>query len=201
LKKKMRLRLIPLSIVFLALAGNPSFAKDSHAPHGARASATNTGASGKGPSGATLAPGKANAPIEARETIAPPVLPPHGITQTQQPVRIINPSGKNPVNAPHGQATGVTNTAPAVHSAIGQPVVTSKNSVGLQPVSPALRAPGVVSPPIGSPGTARLDVANATTRGGVNGATVTRPAIAPSAIGGPAQPRYGINGTTVKIKH
>jgi hypothetical protein len=72
---------------------------------------------------------------------------------------------------------------------------------------PALQRSGAVSPPIvhGGPaappvssGTARVNIANATNRGSVNGATVIRPATSPSVIGGPAQARYGINGTTVQ---
>jgi hypothetical protein len=197
----MRLRLILSSIVLAALAANPSFAKDAHAQRGIRANTTNTAASGKGTSGANPAAGKANAPIEAGETIAPPVLPPHGMTQTQHQVRIVNPSAKNSVNPAHGQGAVTTSMVPAVHNAIGQPIVASKNFVSPQAgPSPALRAPGV-SPPVVSPGAARLNLANTTNRGSVNGATVARPTIAPSAIGGPAQPRYGINGTTVHNKH
>jgi len=195
------LRLILSSVVLAALAGSPSFAKDTHAQHGVHAGATNAATTGKGTSGANAAPSKANAPIEAGETIAPPVLPPHGISQTQHQVRIINPSAKNPVNPPHGQGT-VTNMVPAVHNAIGQRVVTSKNVVGPQPnVSPGLRPSTVALPPIVSPGAAHLNVANTATRGSISGATVARPTIAPSGIGGPAQPRYGINGTTVQNKH
>jgi hypothetical protein len=198
----MCLRLILSSIVLAALAASPSFAKDAHAQHGARASAAATAASRKATSGANPAPVRASAPIEAGETIAPPVLPPHGISQTQHQVRIINPSAKNPVNPLHGQGAVTTSIVPAVHNAIGQPVVTSKNFVGPQPnVSPGLRAPGVAPPPIVSPGIARLNLANTTNRGSVNGATVARPTIAASGIGGPAQPRYGINGTTVQNKH
>lgn len=196
----MRLRLIFSSIVLAALAANPGFAKDSHAHHSARASTTNTGASGKGASSANQAPGKPSARIDAGETIAPPVLPPHPVTQHQ--VRMINPSAKNLVNAAHGQASAMTNTAPAARNAIGQPVVASKNFAGTQPgVSPALRAPRVGSPPIASPSTPRVNVANATNRGSVNGATMIRPTIAPSAVGGPAQARSGINGTTVQKRH
>jgi hypothetical protein len=44
-------------------------------------------------------------------------------------------------------------------------------------------------------------VANRTNRGNVSGATVIRPATSPSVIGGPAQARYGINGTTVQNRH
>jgi hypothetical protein len=50
-------------------------------------------------------------------------------------------------------------------------------------------------------GTPRVNVANVTNRGSVNGATVIRPANGASVIGGPAQARYGINGTTVQNKH
>jgi hypothetical protein len=75
---------------------------------------------------------------------------------------------------------------------------------------PALQTPGAVSPPIihGGPaapplssGTARVNAANATNRGSVNGATMIRPATGPSVIGGPAQARYGINGTTLQNRH
>ena len=178
----------------------------STAPAPARA---NNGASGKGASGANPAPSKADVPIDAEATVAPPVLPPHG----QQQIRTSNPSVKIviPTNSSRGQA-GAT-TAPTARNAIGQPVVSPRNFVGAQPPVPALQRSGGVSPPIihGAPGgpprrvvssgTARVNVANATNRGSINGATVIRPATAPSVIGGPAAARYGINGTTVQNKH
>jgi hypothetical protein len=138
------------------------------------------------------------------------VLPPHGVTQQQ--IRTINPSGKNqssktPANSVSRATTGATTVSPA-RNAIGQPVVPSRNFAGAQPPVPALQRSGAVPPPIihGGPaappvssGPARVNVANS--RGSVNGATVIRPANAPSGIGGPAQARYGINGTTVQNRH
>jgi hypothetical protein len=219
-RKKMYSQLILPSIVLAALAANPCFAKDghpnSHAQHGARASAANNGASGKGASGngassATPAPSKADAPIDAEAAVAPPVLPPRGLTQQQ--IRVTNPSGKtaNPGPSSRSQVGVTTMTAPTARNAIGQPVVPSKNNItGAQPSLPAPQRSGAVSPPIlhGAPaaapavvssGTARVNVAN--NRGSANGATVIRPANAALGIGGPAQPRYGINGTTVQNKH
>jgi hypothetical protein len=217
-------RLILSSIVLAAMAANPCFAKDghpnSHAQHGARASAASNGAGGKGANGngggngassATPAPSKADAPINAEAAVAPPVLPPRGLTQQQ--IRITNPSGKtaNPGPSSRGQVGATTMTAPTARNAIGQPVVPSKNNItGTQPPLPVPQSSGAMSPPIlhGAPvaapavvssATARVNVAN--NRGGVNGATVIRPANAALGIGGPAQPRYGINGTTVQNKH
>jgi hypothetical protein len=215
----MRLRLVLSSIVLAALATNPCFAKDGHAQHGAGAGTANNGASGKGSSGngasgtgasANPAPSKADVPIDAEAAVAPPVLPPRGVTQQQ--IRTINPSVKtvNPGNASRSQAGAMTITAPTARNAIGQPVVSPKNFSGGQPPLPALQRPGAVSPPIihgwpaappVSSGAARVNVANATNRGSVNGATVVRPATGPSVIGGPAQARYGINGTTVQNRH
>ncbi|MBO0716417.1 MAG: hypothetical protein J2P55_03645, partial [Rhizobiales bacterium] len=95
-------------------------------------------------------------------------------------------------------------------NAIGQPTVSPKNFPNAQPPLPALQSPAAVTPaiihagPAAAPvssGTARPNVANATNRGSVNGVTVIRSANGPSAIGGPAQARYGINGTTVQNKH
>ena len=202
-----------LSITLLAALGaNPCFAKDGHAHHGARASAANDGGSGKGTgrngaSGASPAP--TDAPINAEAPVAPPVLPPRGVTQQQ--IRSINPSVKtaNPGILSRSQAGAPTITAPTLRNAIGQTVILPKNLAGAEPsVLPALRTPGAVSPPIlhGGPvvspaissGTARVSSANGTNRGSVNGATVIRPATGPSVIGGPAQARYGINGTTVQ---
>jgi hypothetical protein len=209
----MRLRLVLLSIVLAALAANPCFAKDGHAQHGAHAGTANNGTSGKGAGGngtsVNPAPNKADVPIEA--AVAPPVLPPRGGTQRQ--IRTINPSVKtvNPGNASRSQAGAITATAPTARSAIGQPVVSPKNFTGAQPPVLTLQRPGAVLPPIlhGGPavppavssGTARVNVANGTNRGNVNGATVIRPTTGPSVIGGPAQARYGINGTTVQNKH
>ena len=210
----MCLRLFISSIVLAALAAHPCSAKDGHAQHGTRASAAHnggkaTGASGKGASGVSPTPSKAAVPIDAETIVAPPVLPPRGVTQQQ--IRIVNPGVKtaNPPNSSRNQAGAMTITAPTARNAIGQPVVSPRNFLGAQPPLPALqrldappilhRGP-VVSPAISS-GTARVTSANGTNRGSVNGATVIRPATGPSVIGGPAQPRYGINGTTVQNRH
>src|SRR6516165_9763139 len=207
----MRLRLVLSIILLAALAANPCFAKDGHAHRGARASAANSGGSGKGTgrngaNGASPAPSKADAPMNAEAPVAPPVLPPRSVTQQQ--IRSINPGVKtaNPGILSRGPAGAPTITAPTLRNAIGQPVVSPKNLAGAQPaVWPALRAPGAVSPPIlhagpAAPpvvasGVSHANVANATNRGSVNGATVIRPATGTSVIGGPAQARYGINGT------
>jgi hypothetical protein len=211
----MRLRLVLLGIVLAALGANPCFAKDGHAQHGARASTANNGASGKGASGTGAsgtnpAPSKANVPIDAEAAVASPVLP-HGVTQQQ--IRI-NPSVKttNPGISSRRPAGLAPITAPTVRNAIGQPVASPapRNFPGAQPPLPALQRSGAVSPPIvhGGPaappvssGTARVNIANATNRGSVNDATVIRPATSPAVIGGPAQARYGINGTTVQNRH
>jgi hypothetical protein len=213
----MHLRLVLSSIVLAALMANPCFAKDGHAQHGARAGAANNDASGKGASGtgasANPAPSKATVPIDAETAVAPPVLPPRGVTQQQ--IRTINPSLKtvNPANASRSHAGAMTITAPTARNAIGQAVVSAKNFSGAQPPLPALQRPGAVLAPIihGAPGgpaappvssgAVRVNVANATNRGSVNGATVIRPATGPSVIGGPAAARYGINGTTVRNRH
>jgi hypothetical protein len=201
------LRLVLSSIVLATLAANPCFAKDGHAQHSARASAANNGGSGKSASGAHPAPSEANVPLDTEATVALPVLPPHGVTQQQ--TRTVNPSGKTPAN-PVSRATMGATTIPTVRNAIGQPVVPPKNFAGAQPPVPTLQRPGTVSPPIihGGPvaapvasGPARVNVANATNRGSVNGATVIRPATGFSVIGGPAQARYGIKGTTVQNGH
>src|SRR5262249_47771421 len=211
----MCLRLVISSIVLAALAANPCFAKDGHAHHGARASVANGGGDGKGTgrngaSRASPAPSKADAPINAEAPVAPPVLPPRGVAQQQ--IRSINPSVKtaNPGILSRSQAAGApTITAPTLRNAIGQPVVSPKNLAGVHPaVWPALRASGATSPPIlyagpaappvVSSGVPHANVANATNHGSVNGATVTRPATGPSAIGGPAQAHYGINGMAVQ---
>jgi len=206
----MRLRLILSIAALLALAaGQPCFAKNGHAQHGARTSSSNSGASGKDVSGANPGRSKASGPIDARETIAPPVPPPHGVRQ--QRVRIINPSSKNLVNAPRGQAGVRTSTAPTARNAIGQPVVSPKNFTGAQPPVLTLQRPGAGSPlilhgrpavsPAISSGAVRVNVANGTNRDNLNGATLIRPTTNPSVVGGPAQARYGINGTTVQHKH
>ena len=208
------MRLVFSSIVLAALAANPCFAKDGHAHHGARASAANGGGSGKGTgrngaSGVSPAPSKADAPINAEAPVAPPVLPPRGVTQQQ--IRSINPSVKtaNPGILSRSQAGAPTITAPTLRNAIGQPVVSPKNLAGAQPAaSPALRASGATSPPIlhagpaaapiVSSGVPHVNVAKATNHGSINGATAIRPAAGPSAIGGPAPAHYGINGTAVQ---
>ena len=200
-------RLILSTIVLLAVAANqPGLAKDGHAQHSARASATNNGASGKGTSGANPGTAKASVPIDAEATIAPPVLPPRG--PKPQPNRNANQNPKivTPGNAARGQAGGAT--APTVRNAIGQPVVPPKDFAGARPPVPAPQRSGAVSAPIihGGPvaapvssGAARVNVAN--NRVSVNGATVIRPPNTSVVIGGPAAARYGINGTMVHNKH
>jgi hypothetical protein len=203
----MRLRLILSSIVLAALAANPCFAKDGHALHGARASAPDNGASGKGASGngasASPSPSKTDVPIDAEAAVAPPVLPPRRATQQQ--IRIVNPSVKtsSPGNSARNQTGAMMSTLPTARNAIGQPVVSPKNLPGAQPPFRALQTPSAVSPPIipGGPVVPRVSVANTTNRGSVNGATVIRPATGHSVIGGPAQARYGINGTTIQKRH
>jgi hypothetical protein len=203
----MYFRLILSTIVLLAVAAHqPGVAKDGHAQHSGRASAINNGASGKGASGTSPPAAKASVPIDAEATVAPPVLPPHGVTQQQ--IRTINPSGKNPssktpANSVSRATTGATTVSPA-RNAIGQPVVPS------QPPVPALQRSGAVSAPIihrgpvpapVASGAAPVNGANAVNRVSINGATVVRPANAPVIVGGPAVARYGINGTTVQNKH
>ena len=206
------MRLVISSIVLTALAANPCFAKSSHAQHGAHASTVNSGASAKGasangPSGVNPAPSKVDVPIDSGQAVAPPVLPPRGVTRQQ--IRIGNPSVKtaNPGNSARSRASAMMITAPTARNAIGQPIVSTKNFPSAQRVVPSPQKPVVVSPPIihswpaappVSSGAAHLNLANAANRGSVNGATVIRPATGASVIGGPAQAHYGINGTVVQ---
>src|SRR5262249_40053601 len=209
----MCLRLVISSIVLAALAANPCSAKDGHAQHGTRASAAHNGgkatsASGKGASGVSPTPSKAAVPIDAETIVARPVLPPRGVTQRQ--IRIVNPSVKtaNPRNSSRNQAGEMTITAPVVRKAIGQPVVSPKISAGAQRPILALQKPAAVSPRTGyvgpaalpvSSGATRMSVANSMNRSDLNGATVIRPPT--GSVGGPAQARYDISGTSVQGKH
>jgi hypothetical protein len=204
-------RLILSTMVLLAVAVNqpglqPGLTKEAHAPHGGRASATNNGASGTGTrgavSGANTPAAKSSVPIDAEETVAPPVLPPHGPKPQPNQNANQNPKIVTPGNAARGQAGGAI--APTSRNAIGQPVVAPKNLTGVQSPVPALQRP--VSPPLvhGVPvaapvssGAARVNVANAANHGSINGATVIRPSTAPAGVGGPARAANGINGTTV----
>ncbi|SRR5579872_1532590 len=196
----MYLRFVLPGILFVALlADQPCFAKDSHAQHGPRARAITNAASGKGASNVNAAPSKASAPVEPEQTVAPPVLRPQGATQHE--FRIINPKAKSVTNAAHNQAGAVTSMTPGVRNSVGQPVSATKNFVGVQPgASPVQRPSGVVSPPIVSPGSAHVNVATGTNHANINTATATRPIVAPG-IGGLAQARYGLNGTTVQNRH
>ncbi len=187
-------------LLLLLLAANPSFAKGSRAPHGAHAGTTSTVTGGKGTRPANPPPDKAKSPIDARETVAPPAFPSHGVTQHQ--IRIINPSAKPPVNGPHSQAAIMTNPAPAVRNAIGQPVAMPTNVVGGQHRAFSVQSGSAIAARTFVPATTdRPNVAIAANRGSVNGAAVIRPVVAPAGIGGPAPPRYGINGTTVQTRH
>jgi hypothetical protein len=155
-------------------------------------------------------PATANTPVDAGATVAPPVSPPRGITQQQ--IRPIKPSVKTvgPANPSRGQTGATTPKTPIVRNAIGQPLTPAKNFAGPQTTLPALQRPGSVSPPVLHGGSApppfvssaaRVNVANTSNRGSVTGATAIRPAGGSSGIGGPAQARYGINGTAVGNKH
>jgi len=204
LTKRMHLRLVLSSVLLAALAANPCFAKDGHAHHGARAGVANSVGSGidrNDASAADPAPSKADAPINAEAPVAPPVLPPRGVTQQQ--IRSINPDVKtaNPGILSRSQAGAPPITAPTVRNAIGQPPAVS-SALGASGATslPILHA-GPAAPPFISSGASRLYVSSATNRGSINGATVIRPTTSPSIIGGPARALYGINGTTVQNRH
>jgi hypothetical protein len=200
----MRLRFVLSTIVLLTLATNPCFARSGHSQHGTRAIAAGNAASGKGGSGANPAPSRANVPRDDEAIVAPPVLPPHRIMHQQ--FRIHSPTIK-----PVGPGNPLRNSnalAPSARNAIGQPVGPIKTLAGPQSPGFAPQRP-VGSPPVIAARAAALSVspaakvnlANATNRGSINGATVVRPAAGPSILGGPAQVRYGLNGTTVREKH
>lgn len=192
------MRLVLSSMVLLALSANPTFAKNSHAPHGDHVGATSTAPAGKDKGGANPSAKKTNGPIDAGATIAPPVLAPHGVMQHQ--IQIVNPNAKKSLYAPHVPTVVTTSTAPIVRNAIGQPVATPKDFGGGQHTTSSLQpGSGVVTRPLVPPTTGRLNVAAAANRGS-NGVTV-RPTVTPSGIGGPTAPRYGINGTTVQNRH
>jgi hypothetical protein len=189
-------------------------AKEAHAQHGGRTSATNNGVSGKGASGAN--PAKASVPIDAKETtVAPPVLPPH--RSMLQPNRNANQNPRivTPRNAARSQADGAI--TPTSRNAIGQPIVQLKALAVTQPHPvPAMRAPGAVplqnfraapsttaptvSTNLGQPHAA-ANVTALGTRSSVNGAAVIRPSTTAAGIGGPVRPANGINGTSVQSKH
>jgi hypothetical protein len=223
---EMPLRLLLATIVVVALAADPYFAKEGHAQHGhaqhgyaqhgTRANTTSSAAAGRNAAGPNSAPNKPAASLDAEATVAPPVLPPRGATQQQ--IRIVNPTAKPafPGNASHGQA-GAISTAPVARNAIGQPMAQPKIIGAVLPSPPPLQTLGAVSPsisypmshptshaggtatpPVVSSAAARVNVANAVNRGGVNGTTVIRPTTGSSSIGGATQPRYGINGTAVQ---
>lgn len=189
------------TIVLLMLVANPCFAKSGHALHGTRAGTVGNAASGKGGSSAKPSPSKANVPSEEGPIIAPPVLPPHRVPQQQ--VRIVSPSAKRvgPGQASRDQAAATTIAMPIARNAIGQPVGPAKTIAARQ--SPVLVPQSSVASPPPSPArpAARVNLANATNRGSINGAAVIRPAAGPAFIGGPAQVRYGISATTVQNKH
>jgi hypothetical protein len=133
----MRLKpVLAIAVLLAASANRPCFAKDGHAQHGARTSAANNGTSGKGASGANPPANEANVSIDAGETVAPPVLPPHG----QQQMRTSNPSAKIvvPINSSRGQAVRVRHQPRAIRSASR---LFRRNFVGAQPPAlPALQA-------------------------------------------------------------
>jgi hypothetical protein len=132
------------------------------------------------------------------------VLPPHGVTQQQ--FRIVSPSIKLDGLGNRTRNSNAMLSAPIARNAIGQPIAQTKTFAGAQPPVLVSQRP-LASPPLGparaavlsvSPRAARVNLANVTNRGSINGATAVRPAAGPPLIGGPAQVRYGINGTTVQ---
>ena len=221
---KMTLRPLLLSVVLLALAVNqPSFAKGAHGQRGSYAAAAK-GAHGQRGSHAAApnanantraanpTQNRANGPMGAEPTIAPPVLP-QGATQREN--RTVNPNLKivPARSAARGQAAETA--TPLVRNAIGQPVVGPKNVVRSEAqVSSGLQAHSAVLPPSLHPAPAgvppavslrptgtnlpAVGVANAN-RGSGSGTALSRPAA--TAIGGATRPNYGINGTTVQTRH
>lgn len=201
----MRLRLVLLTVL-TALALNPCLARNAHPQHGAHANSATNGASGSHPTGVNPAP--ANIPIDTEPTVAPPVLPSHGIMQQQIHPLDLNGKAVSPGNLPRGQTGATTIAAPIPRNAIGQSAAPARNFVGAQPIA-GLQRPGATAPPIlhgaiAAPpavsSATRLNFANAINRGGVTGAAVIRPIAVSSGIGGPARAAYGINGTTVQSK-
>jgi hypothetical protein len=221
----MRLRLTISIMILLALAARcPGFAKEAHSQHGAHATATGKGASGKSPSGnsagtnlasakgASPAASKSNTAIDAETNISPPVLPPQDFArqrnlQAVPSVKIVTPGN----SAAHNRVDATTTHA--LRNAIGQPVAQPKGAQAHVP--PALQTSGATPQPVLHGGTASapvvssvparsntpaVSVANLPSRS-INGAAVIRPAVPPSGIGGPARATHGINGTAVQNKH
>jgi len=83
----------------------------------------------------------------------------------------------------------VTQVPPAGGHAIGEVVIRSPAN------------PGISGPPVPRPIPSPHAPITATSRGGINGTSVIRPAVAPSGLGGAAKSAGGINGTTFRPKH
>jgi hypothetical protein len=206
------LKMVSLMMLLALAANQPAFAKEAHAQHGARAvagaakAAGARGGSAKGTEakGANPARAKSDGAIGPEAIVAPPVLPPKSTTQQRNPG--LSPSVKIvPMASVLRGHSAATTQAP--RNAIGQPVAAPKNFNATHAhVSPALQAPGVIHapPPAASPklmgGNSVTANAALSNRASINGAAVSRPS-STSAIGGPARPNYGLNGTTLQNKH
>lgn len=105
---------------------------------------------------------------------------------------------------------------PITRNAIGQPVTTTPHAIdGTKHFGPKLQPTDAVSgvsrigvagkslgePNVGSQNAGSFASVRIPSRSKIDGAGLIRPASALSAVGGPAKPMAGINGTTLRPKH
>jgi hypothetical protein len=209
-------------VVLVSLAGaaltHPAFAKGGHGQHGtstgsktgpnagSKAQSKNTAgkadkprpqapaASGLQPKGDVSAP-SGEAPAVKNETKAPTAnLGLKSPIKTQLPPIAHNPPVSVPVNTTTRNAIGMpvaTHEPPAVPNAVGAHVPNAPaGSIG--PAAKPVALPAAHPSPIASAGP--------TASGTIGGAGALRGVQATSALGGPAKPTAGINGSTLRIK-
>jgi hypothetical protein len=114
-----------------------------------------------------------------RNAIGVAIAPPKGVTASSGESFKPGPAASTDAGIGEGKAGGYPR----------------EQGIALKPLHPLATAsiPSVSSLSISNAGAAN--------RGKIDGASLIRPSVAPSGLGGPARPVAGINGTTLRPKH
>jgi hypothetical protein len=164
---------------------------------GAAAAVTHHAPPGKSASRASHDPG------EGATTLSPPTPPPD-IIRGAKPTKLVVPGSlqdrrvrrvESP-NPPTRNTIGIA-VVPQAKSGQGEDHLGSVVPTVPPPASGVSRGSGLAVPATGK---LNVPTASLSTRGKIDGATLIRPALTPSGIGGAAKTLSGINGTTIRPK-
>jgi hypothetical protein len=128
----------------------------------------------------------------------PDASPKLGARGNLQPRRIPLPASSSP---PVRNAIGVPVVPRSDERLSSHPALQNPAAVGSGARSPINPGNGVGGAKTVHPNPTPLPAASAANQGKIGGTGLIRPASAPAALGGPAKPAGGINGTTFRQKH